>query len=56
MLRDLISISTDAHSERDLDNLRYGIAQARRGWLDKTRVLNTRPSAELRSLLGRTMR
>ena len=51
----LISINSDAHSTQDFDNLRYGIGQARRGWLEKRDVLNTRPLPELRRLLGRTM-
>lgn len=32
-------------------NLRYGVGQARRGWLEKADVLNTRPLAELQHLL-----
>ncbi|HEY5995016.1 MAG TPA: DNA polymerase/3'-5' exonuclease PolX [Gallionellaceae bacterium] len=51
----LISIASDAHSTLDLLNLRYGIGQARRGWLEKKDVLNTRPLAELRKLIRRTM-
>lgn len=51
----LISINSDAHSTFDFNNLRYGIGQARRGWLEKTDVLNTRPLAELWPLLKRTM-
>ena len=34
-------ISTDAHSSGQLEYLRYGIGQARRGWLEKGDVLNT---------------
>ncbi|MDR3632511.1 MAG: DNA polymerase/3'-5' exonuclease PolX [Isosphaeraceae bacterium] len=48
----LVSIDSDAHSIHDLDNLRFGIGQARRGWLEKTDVLNTRPLSELRRLLA----
>ena len=51
----LVSINTDAHSIADLDNLRYGVGQARRGWLEAKDVLNTRPLAALRKLLRRTM-
>ena len=36
-------ISSDAHSTRDLALLDYGINQARRGWIEKEDVLNTRP-------------
>ncbi len=51
----LVSIDSDAHSTFDFTNLRYGVGQARRGWLEKTDVLNTRPLAALRKLLRRTM-
>jgi len=43
-----IVISSDAHSPRDLDLLEYGINQARRGWVEKDDVLNTRPLKNLR--------
>lgn len=48
-----ISISTDAHSLSDLDNIKYGIWQGRRGWLEKKDVLNTRKLGELKKLLKR---
>jgi DNA polymerase (family 10) len=51
----LVSINSDAHSTFDFSNLRYGVGQARRGWLEKADVLNTRPLAALRKLLKRTM-
>jgi DNA polymerase (family 10) len=51
----LISINSDAHSTFQFDNLRFGIGQARRGWLEKQHVLNTRPLSELRTLINRTM-
>jgi DNA polymerase (family 10) len=51
----LVSINSDAHSIADLSNLKYGIGQARRGWLEKGDVLNTRPLNELRKLLKSTM-
>ncbi len=50
----LISINSDAHSTMDFDNLRFGVGQARRGWLEKHDVLNTRPLSELRRLLAAT--
>ncbi|MCB1787231.1 MAG: DNA polymerase/3'-5' exonuclease PolX [Gammaproteobacteria bacterium] len=49
----LVAISSDAHRVQDFDNLRYGVGQARRGWLEKDDVLNTRPLAKLKSLLRR---
>ena len=51
----LISIATDSHRAQELGNLRFGIGQARRGWLEKGDVLNTRTLGELRPLLARTM-
>jgi len=50
-----VVISSDAHSIQDFQNLKYGIGQARRGWLEKDDVLNTCPLKELRALLKRTM-
>jgi DNA polymerase (family 10) len=37
-----VVINTDAHSVADLQLMRYGVATARRGWLEKADVLNTR--------------
>ncbi|ARO87499.1 DNA polymerase/3'-5' exonuclease PolX [Nitrosospira lacus] len=51
----LVSINSDAHSTFEFDNLRFGIGQARRGWLEKQDVLNTRPLSEIRALINRTM-
>ena len=51
----LVSINSDAHSTFDFSNLRFGVGQARRGWLEARDVLNTRPLAELRTLIKRTM-
>ena len=38
-----IVISTDSHRTADLDYMRYGVDQARRGWLEKSDVANTLP-------------
>lgn len=46
-----IAISSDAHSTLDFAGLRFGIGQARRGWLEARDVLNTRPLGEVRRLL-----
>jgi len=51
----MVSINSDAHSTLDFGNLRYGVGQARRGWMGKYDVLNTRPLPSLRPLLKRTM-
>jgi DNA polymerase (family X) len=38
-----IVINTDSHHTSHLDNIRYGVLQARRAWLSKDDVLNTQP-------------
>jgi DNA polymerase (family 10) len=48
-----VAIDSDAHDAAELENLRYGVGQARRGWLERGDVLNARPLAELRALLRR---
>lgn len=48
-----VAISTDAHTTRGLDNMRYGVFQARRGWLGRDDVVNTCKTAELLRLLRR---
>jgi DNA polymerase (family 10) len=51
----LVAINSDAHNVDSFDHLRYGVGQARRGWLEKDDVVNTRPLEEVRKLLKRTM-
>ncbi len=51
----LVSINSDAHSVNDFNYLALGVAQARRGWLEKDNVLNTRSLTPLRKLLKQTM-
>jgi DNA polymerase (family 10) len=48
-----IAISTDAHSIAALGCMRFGVDQARRGWLEAADVVNTRPLHEVRKLLKR---
>lgn len=48
----LVCINTDAHSTAGYRHMRFGVGQARRGWLGRADVLNTRPLAELRGLLA----
>jgi DNA polymerase (family 10) len=48
-----LSISTDAHSIAELAFMRYGVDQARRGWLEPEDVLNTRGWDDLRELFDR---
>jgi DNA polymerase (family 10) len=42
-----IVMNSDAHSIRELSHLRFGIGIARRAWLGKGHLLNTRTAAEL---------
>jgi DNA polymerase (family 10) len=49
----LVCVNSDAHSVHEFDNLRFGVGQARRGWLEQKDVLNTRTLAALRKLLQR---
>ena len=43
-------IDSDAHRVRTLQNMRWGVATARRGWVTREDVANTRPWAELQAL------
>jgi DNA polymerase (family 10) len=42
-----ITVSTDAHSVKALGYVELGIGQARRAWLTKTQILNTRPWSQV---------
>jgi DNA polymerase (family 10) len=42
-----ISVNTDAHAESDLDLLHYGVAIARRAWLEPKDVINAWPVDKL---------
>jgi DNA polymerase (family 10) len=48
-----VAISTDAHRIDDLDYMRFGVGQARRGWLEADDVLNTKSLKELKKILKR---
>lgn len=48
-----LALSTDAHSTDDLDLMRFGVGQARRGWIEPSDVINTRPLPDLLKLLKR---
>jgi DNA polymerase (family 10) len=49
----LVSIDSDAHSTFEFGMLRFGVGQARRGWLEKKDVLNTRSLKELKAWLSK---
>ena len=46
-----VVISTDAHSTTHLPYIKYGVRTARRGWLERSDVLNTRPVEQLHKIL-----
>ncbi len=48
----MLSINPDAHSTADLENIEYGVATARRGWLEDKDVLNTRDLDGVCEILG----
>lgn len=50
-----LAISSDAHDVHGFGNLRFGIGQARRGWLQAKDVVNTLPLPQLREALAKTM-
>lgn len=47
----VLAISSDAHATRHLDNVRYGVATAQRGWVRPESVLNTWPLPRVRRFL-----
>jgi DNA polymerase (family X) len=48
----LLSIDSDAHRTSEFEHLAWGISQARRAWVTRTDVLNTRSRAELMAWLA----
>ena len=47
----MLVISTDAHRLHELENMRLGVAQARRGWLTPEQIVNARPWREVKKLM-----
>jgi DNA polymerase (family 10) len=45
-----IVIDSDAHRTRTLQNMRWGVATARRAWLTREQVANSRPWPQLARL------
>jgi DNA polymerase (family 10) len=48
----LLVVNTDSHHPSHFDNMVYGVAQARRGWVGPRQVLNTSPLKVLEKVLG----
>jgi DNA polymerase (family 10) len=46
------TISTDAHRPAHLNNMRFGVVTARRGWLEAADILNTRPLEEFKAAIA----
>jgi DNA polymerase (family 10) len=51
-----LAIDSDAHAPSGFDNLRYGVAVGRRGWLTSDDVINTLPWAEFATWLNQRKR
>ncbi|NLJ36053.1 MAG: DNA polymerase/3'-5' exonuclease PolX [candidate division WS1 bacterium] len=47
-----LTINTDAHDPQMLHSMRYGVMQARRGWVEAPTVINTWPLADLKAWLA----
>lgn len=48
----VFTISTDAHDTTEFANIKWGVSNSRRGWVERSRVVNTRPLHEFLSWLG----
>ena len=48
-----LAISTDAHTTGGFANMRFGVDQARRAWVEPADVINTRPLSKFRKQLNR---
>jgi DNA polymerase (family 10) len=48
-----LSTNTDSHADLQLTNMRYGVATARRGWLEPGDVINTYSLAKLKKFLAK---
>lgn len=47
----LLSLGTDSHMAEQLKYMIFGVATARRGWLEAADIINTRPLADMLKLL-----
>jgi DNA polymerase (family 10) len=48
-----IAISTDAHADAHLEWIKFGVATAKRGWIEPEDVINTLPLSKLLKFLSR---
>ena len=49
----MLAIGSDAHSTAQMEYIRYGVTQARRGWIEAKHVINTWPLKKLSKWLKR---
>jgi DNA polymerase (family 10) len=47
-----LSVDTDSHAPKHMDNIRYGIGTAQRGWATKADVLNTRTLKQVQDFIA----
>jgi DNA polymerase (family 10) len=47
-----VSINPDAHSVEGIGDVQYGVGIARKGWLTRKSVFNTKPAAEMKKVLA----
>jgi DNA polymerase (family X) len=45
------SLGTDAHTKGSLENMRFGVGQAKRGWLEKKDIINTMSYKQLKKFI-----
>jgi DNA polymerase (family 10) len=48
-----VSINPDAHSVEGVQDVRYGVGIARKGWLTRESVFNTKSAAEMKKVLAK---
>jgi DNA polymerase (family 10) len=51
-----VAINPDAHMPSGIEDVRYGVGIARKGWLEKKDVLNALPLEKFRKALRRGKR
>jgi DNA polymerase (family 10) len=50
------ALDSDAHTTSQLDNMKYAVGTARRGWVERDRVLNALPLDRLLERLNQKKR
>ncbi len=48
----VFTISTDAHHTTEFANIKWGVSNSRRGWIERSRVVNTLPRRDFLSWVG----